>query len=476
MKKYLFFLYCFFTMSGMAQTVDISEDIYVGNTEGYGIIGKMNDRILFYHLDNGVVKCRAYDAKMRKIWERDLEADRKNTAKILDIVGNKTDFSVIYQYRKKNRNVIKIQKYDGQVKLLDSASVCEWSQELGSPTLHLQVSEDKKSVLIYEIISHNRIKAAAISLDSLKTKWVETFDTPNWNSNDDHFEQIIFTNQYDVFFIREEDILREKHRFEVSKYSIEDGKTRFSLPLNGYPHLETKFSFDNINRHLVAVALYYSKNMAKAIGYLSFIIPLDYKENDPLSIHVKAFDDEFVTAFIGKKTTDNKGLVDLRVQEIVHRRDGGFLAIIEQVKIVQRRITENPLGRYYAHTEINNILMDYYLDNIFAVSIGSDGITHWKSIFYKKQFSQSDDGRYSSYCLVKTPSSLRFLFNDDIERATTVSEYTLNSVGETARHSIMNTAGQDVLLRFHDAVQVGANEVIVPSDDRRHVKLLRIQF
>jgi hypothetical protein len=53
-----------------------------------------------------------------------------------------------------------------------------------------------------------------------------------------------------------------------------------------------------------------------------------------------------------------------------------------------------------------------------------------------------------------------------------VSEYNLNSVGENERHSVMNTAGQELYLRFHD----GVNEVIVPSEDRRRIKLVKIQF
>ena len=56
------------------------------------------------------------------------------------------------------------------------------------------------------------------------------------------------------------------------------------------------------------------------------------------------------------------------------------------------------------------------------------------------------------------------------------SNNVLNGNGQTERHAIMNTEGQDVNLRFRDALQVSANEVIVPSDDRRRVKLVKIQY
>ena len=135
-----------------------------------------------------------------------------------------------------------------------------------------------------------------------------------------------------------------------------------------------------------------------------------------------------------------------------------------------------PLEDFFFRGDGVRASVDYYYDNIFAVSLSLDGTTHWKSIFYKKQSSQDDEARYCSYFLVKTPSALRFLFNDEIERSTTVSEYVLNGNGQTERHAIMNTEGQDINLRFRDALQVSANEVIVPSDDRRRVKLVKIQY
>ncbi len=69
---------------------------------------------------------------------------------------------------------------------------------------------------------------------------------------------------------------------------------------------------------------------------------------------------------------------------------------------------------------------------------------------------------------------LRLLWNK--LRSTTVSEFVLNGVGEGERHAIMNTQGQDLFLRFRDAMQVAANEIIVPSDDRRRLRLVRIQY
>lgn len=474
MKQFFFLLFVCQSLWAIGQNVQVSDDIYIGSSLGYGIIGKFNDRILFYHLDNDAVKLRAFDAKMHKMWDREIEPDNKKSSKVLDIIGNRTDFTVAYQFRKKNHTYIKVHKYDGQVKLLDSATVFDWGRDFLTPTLTIQFSEDKRSALVYEFVDNKKLRAVAFNLDSLRPIWEQIVEAEDWKS-EDNYQQIVFTNRAEAFFIQEENnrLGNEKHRVKVQKVDSL-GKTSFSLVIKDFATVDIKFSFDNFNRKLVAAGVWAVKNFTKSQGYFHFSMPPPYKDGDSFKIYREGFDDEFVSTLLGKKTTENKGLLDIKIQEIVHRRDGGILAIFEQVRLVERRISTNTaVGRF---AEGLRTSMDYYHENFFAVSIANDGATTWKSIFYKKQMSQDDEGKYSSYCLVKTPSTLRFLFNDEIERATTVSEYTLNSAGNNERHSVMNTEGQDLFLRFHDGVQTGANEVIVPSEDRRRIKLVKIQF
>ncbi len=481
MKKLLTLLIIFQSLIATAQTLSMSEEISFGGADGYGIIGKYNDRLLFFLLDDREVKLKAFDNKMHKMWERELEPDRKNSSTILEVLGTRQDFNLIYQYRKKNHNYIKIHKYDGQAKLLDSVTVYDWGKEFTSPKLELLYSEDKKSILIYESIENHRIKAVAINLDSLRPIWDKTIDVkPDWNRYD-RFEQMIFNNDAEFYSITEEDnrINSEKHRFDITKYSKEEGQKNFSLPITDMVSLDVKFSFDNINKQLVAAGLYSAKNFIRAQGHYFISLPPQYLEGGTFTFALHPFDDDLASALLGKKITDTKGLVDLKVQDIVHRLDGGILAIIEQAKIVERRSTPTVMntGRYLGGgAAALGLAMDYFYENVFALSISPQGEAQWRSIFHKKQISQDDDARFSSYFLAKTPTALRFLFNDEVERSTTVSEFVLNGAGQGERHAIMNTQGQDLFLRFRDAMQIAANEIIVPSDDRRRVRLVKIQY
>lgn len=477
------FLLSFVTLK--SQSLNISDEIYIGNSEGYGVVGKYGDRILFFNLDDNKVKIKAFDEKLHKIWDKDVEPDRKNSSKVLEILGSKQDFNIIYQFRRKGHNFIKIHKYDAQVKLLDSTIVRDWGKDIISPVFHTTYSEDKKVVLLYEVRNISTINAIAISLDSLKTIWYKSFEVKDWDFSS-VAKQVLVTNNAEAYFIKEEDNRSssiDKHRFHI-RYISDNLEGLFEVPIKEYYNIDTKFKYDNINQRLTGAGVFSTKGFLKAQGYFMLNLPplkniagrkeLTVLNSESYKIYFQTFDDEFSTSLLGKKVTDNKGISDLKVQEIVHRRDGGILAIIEQVREVERQA---PMaGRMLYRSDIPRFSIDYYYDNFFAVSIGLDGTTHWKSIFHKKQASQDDDARFCSYFLVKTPSALRFLFNDEIERSTTVSEYLLTGTGQSERHAIMNTQGQDINLRFRDAIQVSANEVIVPSDDRRRVKLVKIQY
>jgi hypothetical protein len=476
MKKLILLALILISMASAfkAQTLSISDEIYIGNSEGYGIIGKMNDRILFFNLDDNKVKVKAFDSKLHKVWEKDIEPERKNQSKVLEVLGSRQDFNLIYQFRKKGHNYIKAHKYDAQVKLLDSITLYDWGKDLISPTLKTAYSEDRKVILVYEIVGNDHINALAVSFDSLRPIWYKSFDYKNWDY-DNNFNQVLINNQAEAFFIKEEENRGgslEKHRFIVKRFSTEADK-EFDMSMKEVYGIDVKFSFDNVNQRLLAAGVYSTKNFARAQGYYMIAVTPQYTD---YKITFQLFDDAFVTAVVGKKTTDNKGLNDLTVREIVHKRDGGILAIYEQTKEIERQTNPAISGRLWFRGDRLRGATDYYYDNILAISMTNMGVTDWKSIFYKKQMSQDDDARFCSYFLVKTPSSLRFQFNDEVERATTVSEYVLNGVGENERHTIFNTDGQNVSLRFRDAMQVAANEVIVPSDDRRRVKLVKIQY
>jgi hypothetical protein len=109
-------------------------------------------------------------------------------------------------------------------------------------------------------------------------------------------------------------------------------------------------------------------------------------------------------------------------------------------------------------------------------SIHPNGKEHWKKILRKKQFSQDDGAYYSSFFVFKSPSELRFIFNDEIKMDNTVSEYILNPIGENERNIVMNTEYQKLKLRFQEAIQISTRDFLVPSERNSKFNLVKVSF
>ncbi|MEM9529229.1 MAG: hypothetical protein AAGA31_21645, partial [Bacteroidota bacterium] len=177
----------------------------------------------------------------------------------------------------------------------------------------------------------------------------------------------------------------------------------------------------------------------------------------------------------GKKyNKKNPGIDELSVRDLVLRRDGGALIITERNRQLERRSNAS-------RTQVlNNYgirpLVDYHYDELIVFSVHPDGKPHWSNILHKKQYSQDDGGVYSSFLLMENPSSLRFLFNDEIRFENTVSEYVVNGRGEFDRNSLFNTRDLELRLRFRDGIQVAANEVVLPSEHRNKLRLVKMTY
>jgi hypothetical protein len=113
---------------------------------------------------------------------------------------------------------------------------------------------------------------------------------------------------------------------------------------------------------------------------------------------------------------------------------------------------------------------------MFAIAFSPEGKAHWKTALHKKQYSQDDEGVFSSYFLFKSPEGLRLLFNDEIKYENTCSEYVLSPAGDFDRNGIMNTLNQGLRLRFRDALQLNTSECLVPSEFRNRLRLVLFRF
>ncbi len=478
MKQSIYFftiLYLSFNVALLsAQSVTISEDVNIRNDNGYEIVGRHKGNILLFRDKGTDFEIVAFDEQMRMAWEHKIEFPEKR-AQVLDALQGKDYFAVLYKAKEKNNLVVKVHRFDANTKFIDSLTIKNYGAHFVPPSPVSIFSENKKMVLVYSFLPDGKLEATAFDVENMKIIWQkEAAIPPNLHSDED-FRQVLIDDTGMAYFIFEKNESAALFGALTHEYSIlelnQNNNSIFSIPFKEFTTYGIRFDYDNQNRQLCGIGLYSDMNKSKATGCFFMKI-----QGQKPKMIFDAFDDDIASAVAGKKINNNKGIADLRPQEIILRKDGGAIAMLEEVREFSRASTTLTNSRGFSSDAPGRFVVDYYHESVIAVAFNPDGTVQWRKVLPKKQYSQDDQGVFSSYGVMKTPNQIRLLFNDEIRNETTTSEYLVRGSGSIDRHSMFNTTNQDILLRFKDGLQVSSDEIIVPSEYRSHLRLVRLKY
>lgn len=475
MQRLIIFLLTILPFVGFTQQITISEEISIRSDKRYELLGKLKDRFLVFRDKANEYLVQAYDLNMRLSWDKEIELEGKRV-QLVSVTSFEDHFYVFYTYKKKSNYYMKMHQYDAGASLVDSTTIWEYGSRPYGPKTQMIFSENKKNVLLHEFERQTELTTVSYDIENRKILWDMKFKPSDFNVYRDIY-QWVYNNKGDGFFIIGLDnrkARKESHSYRVYQCSEGNSKPQvINLPMEGQLTYDVKFTYDNFNKKLIGVGLYSEKNRGKANGCFRLSVD-DTKADQHKLVHIP-FDQEFMSQVMEAKGNQNlKGIDNVTVKDVVLRQDGGVLLVAELTKEFERRMAT--ANRGYVGSDGSRYIVDYYNDDMFVISIHPDGEVHWKSILHKKQYSQDDNAIFSSYFMMKTPSVLRFLFNDDIKNENTVSEYLVNGYGEYDRNSVMSTKNQDVQLRFQDALQIDSGDVIVPSERRYRLRLVKLEF
>jgi len=474
MKNFLTFIWCCWLSCSFlqAQIVTVSEEISLRNEESYDLIGMLEGQFLLFQDRGTEFLVQAFNEQMKRSWDKEITLDEKRP-EVLGIVSDEKGFDLLYHFRREGNTVVKMHRYDPAANLIDSVTIKDYGYKFYTPNFLVVRSEDRSKVLVFFDENQNEIDAVSFDLNTKKVLWEKHLQLQDFSFNQD-FLQVLVDDKGDMHLIIEKDNFNRRnkeHHYAIYHHEgATDLLTRYEVSMRGRLTYDAFFDYDNLNEKLVAGGMYSNKNMARAEGYFYLSVSPDDPEQQLLKF--QKFDDYLVYTFMEKNKT--KGITEAVVQEVVLRRDGGILMIIEGLKEYERRVASTNRGIYdYSGSPF---MIDYYYDDLLMISIHPNGRTHWETILHKKQYSQDDGAVYSSYFLFKTPTALRLLFNDEIKPENTVSEYVIQGNGGYDRNSVMSTENQRLRLRFRDGMQIAVNELIIPSERRNRLKLVKVTF
>lgn len=476
MKYFLILLFPLLTIPLIGQRVTVSKDFSVRSDVGYDILGKVGNNILLFR-DRGEDKqFEVFDKTLKHLYTQNISLKNKNV-NIYAIVPQDTTVNIVYGYRDKRKYYLMVNKYNETGSLIDTSSIFNGIEDFRNDFFQYQVSEDKSKLLLFSSRKGSLLFTYVIDNNTMELLWSKETLVLDYNIRKD-FRKIIVTNIGEVNVLFEKNnnrFNREDHNLFLLGLDAGDGAYENYFLFDDKMTVDITFEYDDKNKRIVLAGLTSEDSEYDANGFFYYTAPIDsLRDFTTLEDHI--FDLSFLEELYGEKLSKKKSLNDFITRDIILREDGGFLLVTEMHKEYFRRSAFNGTSRLNNGYAGGRGWLDIYDEDIIIFSINPDGTEHWKQIFYKKQFSQDDDGIFSSFFLFKTPSRLRLIYNDEIKRNNTVSEYVIDPLGNFERNSILSTDYQNLKLRFQEAIQVSSNTLIVPSERNYKLNLVKITY
>jgi len=450
------------------QEITISEELPMRSEYAYFLIGWVDGDLLLFRDKGHEYFIQAFDEELHVKWERELDLG-DHRSDIIGIVAEKDRFHLIYGIHIKGDYFLYDRSYAHDVSLMDTMQIGKLESVYLTPMFQMKESEDEtKIVLSYEedgtlqIIGYDLINHAVTRTQGIKMSGTNLVRD---------YSNMIVSNDGDFYLTMKTDrSTQKKESLEIfcsARGSEEVIHQDASLGENQvYDYFPV---YDNIHHHLVITGLYSDHNTSRALGFYFITY-----QPDNFTMNLLPFDESLLADVNGKEVSTTKGLSDFNVRKVALQQDGGAVIIAELNREFSRRSSLPMQGNTSAYG--HGGWVDYYYEDLILFAVHPDGTEHWKDVLRKRQYSQDDDAIYSSFFLFKTPTRLRFLFNDEIKQENTVGGYEVTGTGHVERKTVFNTDYQRLKLRFKDGMQLAYNECIVPSERNGRLSLVRIVF
>ncbi len=463
-----------FCVKLISQEVSISSELSLRNYFSYDILGDIDGKAIVFR-DKGFVKeIDVFNRDLELVQSAELFFEKKRVD-VFCITEHDSVFQILYGYFERDTMFFKYRTYNNSVVLQDSSLILALHKREIRKKVVSTISEDKSKILLSTIDENDKLIFLLYNAQTRSLEWSSKVQLTGKFEN--KTSGIVLANNGDFVILLREKLWTSNPnalttvliapRYNLQKY--------VSFSLRDFNIDNFVIKPDNHNQSWLFCGTYSEKKSKEAEGY--FYISKKFEAFDGIEIfNFLPFESNLYSELIQGRKKKSKIFEDIKLKDIIFRNDGGFIVISEIAREYSRR---NPYSTY-AQSSYDGYSrrswIDYYNDDIIVTNINPTGDILWNKVLYKKQFSQDDDGIYSSFFVLRTPSRLRFIYNDEIKKNNTVSEYLMDPVGKIARNSLMSTAYQKMKLRFKDAIQISSNSIIVPSERSYDLNLVRITY
>lgn len=457
---------------GYAQEVIISSDIIIKNEKKYVVLGKMKEHILLFRDRINQQEIDVLDTNLKLKYTREVKLNRKNH-RIIAVQPHGEAASIIFTHLEDDTLSIHQHLINHLGEMQDTIELGRYHKKQFKSNFKYAFSDNEKKLLVFNEGKDNRMNLFLIDLDLQKIKWETSIQEPI-KALDFKFQDMIVTNEEHVIILYERGNHRSisnKHAMKITHFS--EGMTipsEIEIEMPEYLSKDIHLAYDELNDRLMVIGLFTEYNRSSALGYFYFTQELDAFTTSA-DVYFQQFDEPFINKVNGKRRGMNNTLDYYFIKDVIFQRDGSFIWIGEMYKEYVRR-SPSPYG---SSSGLSGFL-DYYTEDVIIINVDQTNQELWKNVIYKKQFSQDDEAIYSSFAVMKNPSRLQLIFNDEIKKNNTVSSYALDPIGNMQRETVLNTEYENLHLRFVDAEQISENSMLVVSEGSGLLNLVKITF
>ncbi len=487
MKKWIFLLVLFFICAdSYAQEVVFSQPQRLpSKVTEYEIVGKTKQGLAVHKSGSKYNELEMYDlATMKLKWSREMSLGDKK-AKVEEIIAYPDELIIIFTIKEKNETFLYARRTNPELKpLAEDIELDKIVRKFGTYgfDFFVDVSKNKKYINIlrhnYDFSGLDNIDCILINpkLKVLAKKNIPIEERPNV------LDETFLSNNGVIFFgqgTNKRTLLNNQAQYEslkVLKYDYRVEELKF-IGIEEGEHLinEVDFEVDDKNGKIVIAGFYSEKQASLSDGYL--YVDIDMK-TDKIGKRVFApFSAEFTQKIESiKGYRSRKKATNLNINEFIVRNDGGALIVAESAYSTSRNVTRSSFDTYYNSRRTMEVT-NYYHDDIIVLSIHPDGSLFWDNVLRKKQYSEDDDGYFSSFGVVNVRSALNLIFNEEITKNTTVNGYVLDAKGDYKIQSLVSVREYDLMMAPQYSKQLSFSEVVLPAfNNRNEFMLAKISF
>ncbi len=492
----LIYLFAFGAVQGQEYRFSKAEKLSNKVTD-FDIIGKVGENVILHKYGNNYNVIEAYDAKtMQRTWIRELNLDGKKTG-VLDIIPLADGLLVFYFKRQKSTVFVLARKYNSQMQSIgDAVELANFPRGFTSSSFDLDLISDDQNRYFGILRKVNGSMGYKEVNLMVVNRSFETLlpQTTILLENNTRFAGALMNPDGSLIVMTAEmrrSLFSGPTSFEGINAVVypKDGRASVNITLDPGSNRFGNFAveWDQLNKQLVFGGYYSSEHGSDLRGF--FTAACSIENSKTISAQYGYFDEAAAAKVVrekqptGKSNLPNKynqkyfksRFQDIELRKLIVRSDGGVLLVGESTRIVDNANDRDPFFDNRFQNSLRNP-REYFYDDVLALSIEPDGQLEWVQILPKQQYSQDDQGYYSSVGVMNDRDKIRLLFNETLSQRM-LNEFVLSSSGQFRIRSLLKTKELKIRTAARYAKQISSSEIVIPSfEDNDKMSLLLFRY